>query len=223
MAEARLPQPYQNPTPVASGQGLREARATKILELESGIAWRSNWRRAKFRGAEFHVETAVRESGRRVVPHEFPKRDLPYAEDMGRRQREFTVRGYIIVYPRDDGSDLLKKKDYTTARDKLIASLETEGPAILQLPLLGQLEVACSRYRVTEENRTGGYCVFDMTFVEYGKAPATGNRRSEPGVYYGVEKLNAATKDRIEEKMQPAIEEEGKSQQPKPEDQGPVA
>ena len=70
-----------------------------ILELASGMAWRSRLMPAKFRGARFHVDTGVRESGRRIVPHEFPKRDVPYAEDMGRRAREFTVRGYIIVYP----------------------------------------------------------------------------------------------------------------------------
>jgi prophage DNA circulation protein len=189
-------QPVQNSQPVASGQGLSPARATKILELQSGIAWRKRWMPAKFRGARFHVETAVRESGRRIVPHEFPKRDVPYAEDMGRRQREFTVRGYIIVYPRNTG-DILQQKDYIPARDQLIAALETEGPAILQLPLLGILEVACTRYRVTEENRTGGYCVFDMSFTEFGKAPATGERNSAAGVYYPVEQINQATKDMI--------------------------
>jgi len=148
---------------------------------------------AKFRDCRFHVETAVRESGRRIVPHEFPKRDLPYAEDMGRRQREFTVRGYIIVYPRDlqgPGLDLYAK-NYIPARDKLIAALETEGPAVLQLPLL------CTRYRVTEESRLGGYCVFDMSFTEYGKAPATGERSSEAGVYYAVEQINQAEKDNV--------------------------
>jgi len=200
MADAETPPPpVQNPQPVARGAGLKPARATKILELESGKAWRSRWMPAKFRNARFHVETAVRESGRRVVPHEFPKRDLPYAEDMGRRQREFTVRGYIIVYPRNiDGPGLeLYRKNYIDARDVLIAALETEGPAMLQLPLLGLLEVACTRYRVTEENRTGGYCAFDMSFTEFGKAPATGERQSKAGVYYEVEKISQATKDEI--------------------------
>jgi len=192
--------PVQNSQPVASGKGLAPARATKIMELESGKAWRQKWMPAKFRGARFHVETAVRESGRRVVQHEFPKRDVPYAEDMGRRAREFTVRGYIVVYPRDVGGtgNDLKKKNYLDARDALIKALEEDGPATLQLPLLGFLNVACTRYRVTEENRSGGYCVFDMSFTEFGQAPATGNRRSSPaGVYYNVSQLNQATIDRI--------------------------
>ena len=106
------------------------------------------------------------------------------------------MRGYIIVYPRDDvGGDELKKKNYIEARDVLIKALETEGPAILQLPLLGILNVACTRYRVTEENRTGGYCVFDMSFTEYGQAPATGTRQSAAGVYYAANQLSQAAID----------------------------
>jgi len=201
------PVPVQNSQPVASGSG--QVRATKIIELESGIAWRSRLMPAMFRGERFHVETGVRESGRRIVPHEFPKRDAPYAEDMGRRQREFTVRGYIIVYPRDVAGDVLKRKNYIEQRDKLIAALETEGPAILQLPLLGILEVACTRYRVTEENRLGGYCTFDMSFTEYGKAPATGERDSKAGVYYDVARLNQATISRIEDGLRKAAGQVG--------------
>ena len=200
---APLSPPVQNSQPAASGTGLAPAKATKIMELQSGIAWRSRWMPAMFRNCRFHVETAVRESGRRIVAHEFPKRDVPYAEDMGRRQREFTVRGYIIVYPRD-GDDVLQKKDYIPARDRLIAALETDGPAILQLPLLGILEVACTRYRITEESRLGGYCVFDMSFTEFGKAPATGERDSKAGVYYAADKINQATKDEISNKLNAA-------------------
>lgn len=176
---------------------------TQILDLASGKPWRDRLMPAMFRNQRFYVDTGIRESGRRIVPHEFPKRDTPYAEDMGRRAREFTVRAYLIVYPKEMsattsrfGADL-KKRNYIPARDKLIEALETEGPADLQLPLLGVLKVACSRYRVTEENKLGGYCVFDMTFVEFGKAPAEGPRESAPGVRYATSQMNEATKDRI--------------------------
>lgn len=172
-------------------------RATTILELESGIAWRKYLRPAKFRTARFHVDTAVRDSGRRVVNHEFPKRDVPYAEDMGRRARELTVRGYIIVFPKNGSGDL-QRKNYIPARDALIKALEsTDGPANLQLPLLGILNVMCTRYRVTEESKLGGYCVFDMTFTEYGQAPATGTRQSPAGVYYAADNLDSLTQDMV--------------------------
>ena len=34
------------------------------------------------------------------------------------------------------------------------------------------MTVACERYRLTEEDRFGGYCTFDITFVEFGTQPA---------------------------------------------------
>jgi prophage DNA circulation protein len=189
--------------PVADNQILQQgsSQATTILQLQSGIAWRQYLKRASFRGQQFYVDTGVRESGRRVVGHEFPKRDVPYAEDMGRRAREFTVRGYLIVYPTggsDNSSyfpnDPLKRASYIKARDALIAALEsTDGPANLQLPLLGILNVMCQRYRVTEEEKYGGYCVFDMTFMEFGQAPQNVVRQSAAGVQYAAQDLDNAT------------------------------
>jgi hypothetical protein len=37
--------------------------------------------------------------------------------------------------------------------------------------MMHPLTVVCSRYRMTEEERLGGYVVFDMTFVELGIPP----------------------------------------------------
>jgi prophage DNA circulation protein len=192
MASPTIPFSDQEIAQLASAAG----QATTILSLQSGIAWRSSLRRASFRGARFHVDTGVRESGRRIVNHEFPKRNVPYAEDMGRKAREFTVRGYIIVYPRDTG-DVLQQRNYIPARDSLILALETDGPANLQLPTLGVLNVAVTRYRITEEEKFGGYCVFDMTFTEFGQAPATGTRDSAAGVYYAAQTLGDATQTAI--------------------------
>jgi prophage DNA circulation protein len=137
---------------------------------DTHLAFRDKWLPASFRGAMFHVEAGSKESGRRIVTHEFPKRELPYSEDMGRKAFQFSVRGYILTYPIDTSIDLYKK-DYTIARDALILQLETEGTGVLQLPTLDPFTVVCSGYRWTEEERAGGYCVFDMTFAEWGQAP----------------------------------------------------
>jgi prophage DNA circulation protein len=132
--------------------------------------WRTKLLPAHFDGKSFHVESGGRETGRAIVLHEFPKSDTPYAEDMGRRAVEFTVRGYIIQYPQNTGSPLYQR-DYTIARDQLIERLEAGGSGSLQLPMMTPMNVTCSRVRLTEEERYGGYCVFDMTFVEQGAAP----------------------------------------------------
>ena len=140
-----------------------------ILDLPS--AWRDKLRPASFGGARFHCESSSREGGRRIVEHQFPKKELPYAEDMGRSAREFTIRGYIVVFAYDSDSDVLKQRNYLTARDALMARLDTEGSSVLQLPTQPPQLVVCTRYRMSEEDRLGGYCAFDMTFQEYGLDP----------------------------------------------------
>ena len=168
---------------------------TDILELPT--AWRDKLRPASFGGARFHCESNTRESGRRIVEHQFPKKELPYAEDLGRSAREFTVRGYIVVFGSDSASgDTLKQRNYLVARDALMKRLETEGSSILQLPTQPPQLVVCTRYRMSEEQRTGGFCSFDMTFQEYGLDPVSASPAADTagkvntaaqGVEQGVE------------------------------------
>ena len=139
------------------------------------------------------------EGGRRIVTHEFPKKDIPYSEDMGKKATEFTVRGYIIQFVKDTGVDLYKR-DYTIARNKLQERLDSGGYGTLQLPMMRPMVVVCNRYRMTEEDKLGGYCTFDMTFIEYGAPPfkmtidATSNLVSQ----------SEAMKSQIEATLKPA-------------------
>jgi prophage DNA circulation protein len=140
-----------------------------ILDIPNTI-WRDQLLPASFASQQFHCEVNSREGGQRLVVHQFPKRDLPYAETMGRRAMEFTIRGYCIAYPKNSQSGLpLYQRDYRIARDNLVKVLDAGEAAVLQLPTQAPMWVACSRYRMTEEDRFGGYVIFDMSFVEYGK------------------------------------------------------
>lgn len=141
-----------------------------ISELKT--PWRSMLRLASYKNAQFHCETNSREAGRRIVEHEFPKKELPYAEDMGHRSQTFSLRGYCITYVRDINGNDLFRRNYTIARDALRKVLDSEGPGALQLPTQPAEWVVCTQYRLTEEERFGGYCVFDMTFMEFGLDPA---------------------------------------------------
>lgn len=137
------------------------------------VAWRQRMLPAHFDGRAFHTEAGTRESGRRIAVHEFPKKEQPYSEDMGRKAVEWQVRGYCIVYPNDDAPAdlLLYRRDYQLARDALYERLERGGPGVLQLPTMKPMIVVCQRFRLTEEEKAGGYCVFDMSFVERGVKP----------------------------------------------------
>jgi prophage DNA circulation protein len=133
------------------------------IQERSPAPWRLELRMAKFRDAPFHVEQSTRMSGRRIAPHEYPKRDDPYSEDMGRRMVMFDMIGYLIE------GDRLLGLDYRQARNRLMIALEKEGPGPLIHPTLDQIDVVCERYGVTETRDRGGYCVFEMRFLEAGR------------------------------------------------------
>ena len=132
-------------------------------------SWRDDWLPAMYNGAPFFCEANSRESGRRIVQHQFPKKESPYAEDMGREAREFTIRAYCIVFVRD--ADDLYRRDYRKVRDKLIAALEQEGVGELQLSTQLPQQVVVHKYRMSEEERFGGFCTFEITFLEAGLDP----------------------------------------------------
>lgn len=117
-------------------------------------------RQASFRGALFYVEVGGKASGRRIVEHEYPKRDDPYAEDMGRRAKRFAITAYIIQSP--------FLPNYTLYRDRLIRELETEGSGTLVLPTLPPETVVVDTYSVTERRERGGMCEFEIIFFEAG-------------------------------------------------------
>ena len=47
-------------------------------------------RKASFNNVSFEVSAGSVSVGRRIVTHEFPQRDTPYSEDLGRAYRQFT-------------------------------------------------------------------------------------------------------------------------------------
>lgn len=129
------------------------------------MSWREELRRvrfgdrdlvgASFRGVSFFVDASERSGGRRAVVHEFPFRDDPYVEDLGRKARSFRVDGYLIG------------ADYLTQRDLLLAALEDESaPGELVHPYHGVLRVVCMTLSVRESRTDGGFATLAMEFAE---------------------------------------------------------
>jgi hypothetical protein len=87
---------------------------------------------------------------------------------MGHKAISWSVRGYCITYPIDVGQNVLYRRDYRIARDELVRQLDAGQPGTLQVQTMPSLQVWCERYRLTEEEKLGGYCVFDMQFIEAG-------------------------------------------------------
>lgn len=116
-----------------------------------------------YRGVRFHVERSDTTGGRRWLIHEYPRRDRPYAEDMGRKAREWRLSLFVAG------------DDYDRQRDALIEALDAPGVATLVHPYLGSFKAVASDVRWSESTREGGVCSFQVTFAEAGEEayPAT--------------------------------------------------
>jgi len=152
-----------------------EASYDGSLLSVSPVLWRRKLRQAQFKGAAFHVEHQGRVSGRRTVLHEYPKLDIPYAEDLGRHAVRYQITGYVIQrwQPRGNQPQMIGNMpyNYDEARDNLIRALESFGPGTLVDPYnntIGPLIFQCERYSMTESRERGGYAQFEMAFVEAG-------------------------------------------------------
>lgn len=102
------------------------------------MAWRDELQPGSFRGIPFLIDTASTQAGRRIALHQYPLRNTPYAEDLGRQARGFRVQ-CLVVGP-----------DYMHGRDALIDACETAGPGTLIHPYYGQKRVVAQRVEVRE-------------------------------------------------------------------------
>lgn len=123
------------------------------------MTWREQLKTgASFRGVPFATVDAEVRVGRRSVLHEYPQRDDPYPEDLGRRARIFVVEAYVIG------------DDYMARRDALMAAIEEPGAGELVHPRWGSLQVVVQDYvSVKETAREGGVARFSISFAQSGQ------------------------------------------------------
>ena len=114
-------------------------------------------RPASFRGVGFEVSAADLDAGRRVQVHEYPQRDMPWAEDLGRATREIAIEGFLIG------------ADYVAQVGRLLSALETPGAGTLVHPWLGALQVALAAPARVHFDAGLGQATVSMSFVEAGE------------------------------------------------------
>lgn len=135
------------------------------------MPWRLRVLPASFRGIGFGVsEHDSKIAGRRVHIHEYPRRDLPFTEDLGKRTDEFGIEGYVI-------GDL-----YSAHRDLLVAACDLPGPGELVHPTLGIRQVVCVQCDVTERASEGGMARFSFRFIDAGLNQFPTNRANTRSV-----------------------------------------
>lgn len=115
---------------------------------------------ASFRGVPFLVESSDRSGGRRAVVHEYPGRNEPAIDDLGRAATRYALEGYVVG------------DDYLAARDALLEALEEPGPGELVHPYYGVVRAVCLALTVRESRLDGGIATFALEFARSYDAPA---------------------------------------------------
>lgn len=116
-----------------------------------------NYRSASFRGVTFEVKERSFTSGRRTQVHEYPNKDTPYTEDMGKKAQNFQVQAFVIG------------ETFAARRDALIRACERQGAGILIHPDYGTKNVICDGISIKESSEQRRMAVIDLTFIEAGE------------------------------------------------------
>ena len=118
-----------------------------------------------FRGFPFKIARERGEGGRRGPVHEYPDRDEPFFEDMGRRAKRWELNVYFVGPSADLQADLW---------DKLLWKGEV-GPLIL--PRLRRERVKAQTWSYDRDAGKGNWVACNVAFVEAGQnqfpAPTT--------------------------------------------------
>ncbi len=120
---------------------------------------------ASFRGVPFAVVVGESRHGRRLAVHEYPKRDKPWAEDMGRSTRPFTIAGFLIT-----DSAIYGGGDVNSQYKALAGAAEQSGTGTLVHPILGELTVSIpdGGLSVVMSLENGSTLQFNLSCIESG-------------------------------------------------------
>ncbi|MCE2576023.1 DNA circularization protein [Komagataeibacter sp. FNDCR2] len=112
---------------------------------------------AIWRGVPFLVREGSVAGGRRPAVHEYPYRDDPWIEDMGRAPRVMTIAGRLV------GDDVYLQ------RAIMLAACELEGPGLLIHPTLGPVRCSLVEPVIMRDSGTAQREVqFELVLMEAG-------------------------------------------------------
>lgn len=118
--------------------------------------WKIQLRDASFKGHSIKWLSQEGKTGRRLAEHEFPQRDRPWVEDMGRMIRPFSFTAVC------SGDNWLQDLN------QLLAVIESPGPGELVHPLFGRMTVSARPACWAMDLEAGGRVDVQLEFIETG-------------------------------------------------------
>ncbi|HEX3809610.1 MAG TPA: DNA circularization N-terminal domain-containing protein [Rhizomicrobium sp.] len=165
--------------------------------------WSDLLQPASFRGVPFAVLTGDLEGGRRNAVHQYPRRDVPWIEDLGRGTRKIVIVGFLVAFDLITGGG-----EVISQREQLLGALEAGGPGTLIHPTLGQLNVSVDRYNARERWDTGQYFEVSVSFIESGERlfPSAGSDTGVLGLLSALSSDVAAAADFVHRVTAPLLQ-----------------
>lgn len=120
------------------------------------MGWRDRYVQGSFRGIPFQIEIGEDERSQRMVVHEFPGRDKPYIEKLGKKATPFTIEAYLVG------------DDYLEQRDLLQDAFTATGPGKLVHPFYGELTVEAKTIKTRHVKSDMRMVYISMEFIEVG-------------------------------------------------------
>lgn len=114
--------------------------------------WRDELLPASFRGISFLIPQASVPVGMKGQLHEFPQRDEPYFEQLGKQSQVHRLTIWII------GDDCFER------RDKFLEAIQTPGAGELVHPWLGRMQAKAGEAEMTHDFQQGGMVSLLVTF-----------------------------------------------------------
>ena len=111
---------------------------------------------ASFKGVPFYVQVSDTSGGRRTVTHEYPQRDEPYTEDLGRAARHYRFEAFVL------GSDFIDQAE------RLRDAIESPGAGTLIHPEFGEIQVVAVGGATVSFSQSNRIARFSLEFVEAG-------------------------------------------------------
>lgn len=122
------------------------------------MSFRERLRPASYRGVPFFVDDDEDSGGKRAQVHEYPGRDEPWVEELGKRAREIGVTAHLL------GDDVFEQ------RTRLQSACEQSGAGKLVLPSRGELLATCVEFRSRESiTGEGRISRLELVFIAAGR------------------------------------------------------